>query len=328
MHHLPIVFFLSFLVPYHTHISRKSLANPSLQKMSAKKRPPLPFEWEVVSSENPNLPVLRTYYKNIIERYFVANQVEDLALWEAHCCNPDPDCNYKWSCLISALAKDKMEEVTGAALTEEERADEETLTVVAGGAAVELYFESRCALLAFIGIDERFRGKGLFQEMMGRCTGVLSTMCSTMRLPPFQAFFLECMQAADEDEEARLSSGTDAVARQKMYQKVGFEPVEGVDLVHPGKLKGHKYNLAVFVGNWPYGAIPAAPAKDGEIGVTPASTKLIPLEVVLSFIRDLFRGILAAEDSDSEEEYLVYERVLTQAAGPREALGVGPEFWK
>jgi hypothetical protein len=301
---------------------RKNHEAPSPPQTPAK----VNWTWEIVSAENPNTDVLQRFHSSIIERYFLPSEQEEVSLWETHCVDPDPEALCKWAVVI-AIAPPALSYQSQLTLQEQEGEGEVQETkpsqpVIAGGAVLELYYSSQCALVPYIANDEAFRGKGLSSELLRRSIAYLYMVCETQRLPPFKALFFEVLQARDDDGDT--TSGTDAKTRQIIWQKMGVEPIEGLDLIHPGRMNGgHRYHLCVYVGTNRDKTVPAA-AVDGKAGIV--AKEEIQVSVVLAFIKDLFTGILADEDSDSTAEYEAYEAKYASIAD--QTLRIGPEFWQ
>jgi GNAT superfamily N-acetyltransferase len=282
----------------------------------------LRWDWEIVNEKNPNLAVMQSFHKGIIEKYFLESEREEASLWEEQIIKPDPKGKCKWS-LVAALkpvfrppvdsSEDEETDPKRDAERKAKSASPAPAREVAGGAVLELYVGSQCALLPYIGIDEEYRGKGLSSELLRKAIFYLTEACHDLKLPPYKALFLEVLQARDDDHE-KNNSGTDAKTRQIIWQKMGIEPIEGLDLIHPGRMNGgHRYHLCVYVGT-------------GRFQTDIGRVKEIEVSVVLAFVHELFYEILRAEGK--EEDTSEFEQFAAQYKGRMDQkLRIGPDYW-
>jgi len=163
---------------------------------------------------------------------------------------------------------------------------------VMGGAALELYRDCSCGLMSYIAVHEDMRGRGVAAALTKYSFEHLSAMCQERLDKPLNALFIEVLQHRDN-----IEGKFDAKVRQNIWKKLGFVPLD-FDLVHPGRLQGRRYNLALM-------------SKVHD----PTSRSSFPTSVLLSFLNDLFTGILAEEDRHDREDiegYINYFGPLTE----------------
>ena len=252
------------------------------------------LEFKFVHNGSPDIGLIRKYHSTVIVPFFLPEEIEEVELWEDHMRNPPPNPLYKWF-LVVALDK--------------------TNGTVAGGGAFEYYYDSCCGLVAFVGIDLPYRGISLATQLLNQGKEFMVKLTQEMNLAPPIALFMEILQVREESDVAKKKSGLDAATRQKIWTKIGFQPLKDFDLVHPGRLKGKRYHLAPYVG---------PPTKDPSTGATVfPHHPPFPVEVLLRFLKDEFTGIMLDEGSDSTEDYEAYEKQLQG----QETLEVG-QFWR
>lgn len=138
---------------------------------------------------------------------------------------------------------------------------------VLAGAARELYADSGCSLISYIVVSPLLRGRGIAFKIVQRAVDELTLSLSR----PLNALFIEVAQARDA-VEGRF----DASARQRIWDKMGFTPLD-FDLVHPGRLKGGRYHIAAFTnasGATPFTSTASTPVHGSslasELGASPA----------------------------------------------------------
>ena len=252
------------------------------------------LEFKFVHSGSPDIDLIRKYHATVIVPFFLPGEIEEVELWEEHMRDPPPNPLCKW---FLAVALDK------------------TNGAVAGGGVFEYYYDSGCGLVPFVGIDVPYRGISLATHILTQGKEFMVKLTQEMNISPPNALFMEILQVREEDAVAKEASGFDAATRQKIWTKIGFQPLKDFDLVHPGRLKGKRYHLAPYVG---------PPTKDPSTGATVfPHHPPFPVEVLLRFLKDEFTGIMLDEGSDSTEDYEAYEKQLQG----QETLEVG-QFWR
>lgn len=149
------------------------------------------------------------------------------------------------------------------------------LEVVVAGIALELYPKQRIGLLAYVVVASSFRGKGLSRELVDVCRQWVAKRFAASLGEDSSAdlttptLIIEVLQVRDvlhhggddgddngeteEDGKDKMLSEKEkqekvaaAASRQVVWAKMGFVPLRGVNLVHPGRLAGGRYNIAVL----------------------------------------------------------------------------------
>lgn len=105
---------------------------------------------------------------------------------------------------------------------------------------------------------------------------------------PLNALFIEVLQKRDA-----IDGKFDAAARQKIWDKMGFVPLD-FDLIHPGRLRGGRYQLAVYNPRPRGTTAPPEPRLPSEQGFSVA--------VLRDFLKGLFTGIFIAEMEVEDDE--------------------------
>lgn len=167
---------------------------------------------------------------------------------------------------------------------------------VVGAAVHEVYLRSGCALVSYLVVSETMRGKGVAGKLMEaafrNCTQVMlergpEVGCDGNDGKVLHAMFIEVLQVRDDDVSAADPSNTaGSIVRQAVFKKLRFVALD-MDLVHPGRMKGHRYNLSLR----------------SDIHSTQ-----FPVKVLLTFMTDLFAGILADEGVQDETDINEYRR--------------------
>lgn len=122
-----------------------------------------------------------------------------------------------------------------------ERDESTNTTVVVGGATLEYYSSCSSGLLGFVVVDRRMQGRGIAQKVVQEATAELQRMAAKHRTQ-LQHVFIDVAQARD----AAPADAAFAAVRQKIWTKMGFVPLQGCDLVHPGAFGHGRYHLCVL----------------------------------------------------------------------------------
>jgi GNAT superfamily N-acetyltransferase len=150
--------------------------------------------------------------------------------------------------------------------------------LVVGLAALEVYKQSRTLWLAYIAVDEAFRGKGIAKQLIRFAHDELAQLGAD-----FDQFVL-CAK--------RCHEGVDTIpphVRHRLYSSLGFVP-SNFDFFDCGRLRGeHPSRLCVYR--------PDAAANSSEH----------PSKRLYEFIQDLYLGILSEEGSTVTTEMEPYE---------------------
>lgn len=197
---------------------------------------------------------------------------------------------------------------------------------VVGAAVHELYLRSGCGLVSYLVVSESMRGKGVAGRLMEaafrNCTAVMAANgpdvgCDGGSGKVLHAMFVEVLQVCDDEVSASDPTNTQAsTVRQQVFKRLKFVALD-MDLVHPGRMKGHRYNLSF--------------RSDVHVAVHQQSNESVdalvarfPVVVLMTFMTDLFAGILADEGKADDTDIDEYRKAF---AG-REYLPAGNQFWR
>jgi GNAT superfamily N-acetyltransferase len=206
---------------------------------------------------------------------------------------------------------------------------------VLGGAMMEFYAKCSSALMPYIVVDAAARGLGVAGTLLRTGAASLDAACKEQGAagPTLRELFIEVSQRRHGNPSDPHHTTEMASLRQAVWSRCGFLPLD-TEFVHPGRLRGQPYQLAVYR--------PAA-APGGERG-----TPFVPArEVVYPFLRAMFDGIHAFEERRRRERHAasgVSEpfKPLTQAerdaaadawlaaalaAHPSGDIPIGPDLW-
>jgi GNAT superfamily N-acetyltransferase len=247
---------------------------------------------------------VRAFHQEFLVPTFAANEVEDVELWEErlkdqHDEGPLPK--------LSAADIGNRCEFAVALLVRKQDGR------VMGGASHEVYLASRSALISYMVVSSELRGRGAAKLLVDAVFSNGESVVQTAVAGPLAAVVIEVLQVRDDhDDDGHHGSGAApaeatfrSADRQVIFKKLGFQPVD-LDFVHPGKLKGHRYNIGV-----------ASRSLDVSSGQFPA-------DVLLAFLEGLVMGILADEGSTDETEMKQWRELLAD----RDWVGVGDSFWR
>jgi len=176
---------------------------------------------------------------------------------------------------------------------------------VVGGSVQELYRESKCGLVSYIAIHECMRGKGCAKYVMQESFKNLKQLSRNAVDSEMNAMFIEVAQtrdAEDDHEEGRFCSKQ----RQEIWRRLEFRPLD-YDLVHVGRMRSHRYLLAVWSEKYDH-----------------KSHTQFPTSVLLSFLDDFATGVLAEESSTDRDEIDEYYAQLQD----QQFVGMGHEYWR
>jgi hypothetical protein len=127
----------------------------------------------------------------------------------------------------------------------------------------------------------------------------------------------ECSPLAAQRARATFPSAS----RQAIFQRLGYTALD-VDLVYPGRMRGDRYNVGVWVA-----ANAAAAVSRGERDGSRLSPQQqhLPTRVAVGFLTSLGRRIVADEALDpiDTSDFDAY----CCALAPRPWIGMGNEFW-
>ena len=272
----------------------------------------LPLEIVVVRGEE-GAELVRQFHSRYIETTFAGNEVEDVSLWmdrledatkRAKLARQQPSKS-------SAHSFDTAFEFVVAVAVSNENGERK----VVGGASCELYLASGCGLVTYVVVDAALRGQGYARKLFDACYAA----CEDLSLDaPFAGMFIEVLQKRDTCEIAKAAAGANT-NKAAIFSSLGFLPLDG-DLVHPGRMKGHRYTLGFLSKSLRISTRDAASSEE---------PLCVPWDVVRTFVAQLFYGILADEGKTGEaatEEVqgllLAYQRSLS-----RTQIAASPEFW-
>lgn len=221
-----------------------------------------------------------------------------------------------------------------------EKHDEEADETVFGGVVLECYPRQKIFLMAYVVVSEKCRGQGVGRKLVDACRkwaansfGTIFPFSSSTSLSWKPVLLIEVYQTKNveeklskigehDDDEKKSSLEQELIAtanRQKVWSKLGFLPLKDVDLVHPGKLKGGVYNIAVM----------SCGKDDGDDDI------IIALDQLKSWLLLFFKLILGESCEDEEEgeeeedlEELALEHFKNEIRLPEtKYLEAGNEFW-
>lgn len=254
----------------------------------------------------PMYDEVRAYHQGYLVPTFAANEVEDVELWEARLKDQHDDGELRF--LGSDVGSNC--EFSVALLIRSDGA-------VLGGASHEVYLNSRCALISYMVVSPELRGRGAAKMLVDAVFANGEAIVQETTHQPLAAVVIEVLQVRDDHDEehgpdsdghhveASSSKTFRSADRQIIFRRIGFQPVD-LDFVHPGKLKGHRYNIGV-----------ASRSLDLSGGHFPA-------DVLLAFVEGLVMGILADEGSTDDAEMQQWRELLSG----REWVSVGDVNWR
>lgn len=159
--------------------------------------------------------------------------------------------------------------------------------VVCGGVSVEIYKKSRWGFLGYLSVEPACRNMGIARNLVLLGQQVADKMCRENLSAPMKHFAMLVAQGRDEHDDKKgsyLCDAFDPLIRQQIWTKMGFLPL-ALDIVCPGRLKGHRHQLAV-----------QHDLLRGAVETT------FPSEEALEFLEDLFSGILAEEGNTTDKQ--------------------------
>lgn len=259
----------------------------------------------VTSRDSPHLELVMQFHADHIRPTFAENEVEDVAMWidrltaqsergpiKQLLANEGADA-YDFEFALALLVRDVDQ-------------------VVVGAAVHEVYLKARCGLVSYIVVADWLRGKGaaglLMDAVFDNCAAVLAQHYGPMET--LRAVFIEVLQVRDDhsdedDPHTTSASKFRSSDRQVIFSRLGFLPVD-LDFVHPGKMKGHRYNIGL-----------ASRTYDYKSGVFPSA-------FVLAFLEGLVMGILADEGVTDDTEMLQWRALLDG----KDVIPVGGQYWR
>lgn len=263
----------------------------------------------ITSRAFPLYDQVRAYHRDFLVPTFAANEVEDVELWEGRLHDQHDEG------ALRPLAADEVGsrcEFGVALLIRKEDG------AVLGGASHEVYLKSRSALISYMVVSSELRGRGAAKLLVDAVFHNGESIVQTTVAAPLAAVVIEVLQVRDDhDDEHGSDAAHDtptpptttfrSADRQIIFRKLGFQPVD-LDFVHPGKLKGHRYNIGVA---------------SRSLGI---SNGRFPADVLLLFLEGLVMGILADEGSTDDTEMKQWRELLTDREGGW--IGVGDAFWR
>ena len=264
------------------------------------------FSIVVTSNEHFDAELVQQFHSDLIVPTFSEHEVEDLDMWldrlddqKKSASRKEHDSHFVFA--LALLVRDCDRKCLGAAVH-------------------EVYLDSQTALISYIVVSPELRGKGaaslLNKAALDNAQKVVTAHCGEG--VPLQGMFIEVLQVRDDHHshdgssspahpQAHLQLATfPSAIRQQVFQRLGYVALD-LDLVHPGRMKGHRYNLGVF-----------------SYFHNPRFTSEFPSSVVLAFLKGLFEGILADEGSSDTSDYDAYAATLATI----DTVRMGNAFWK
>ncbi len=142
-------------------------------------------------------------------------------------------------------ASDEQEEDEFATYSFVVAVDSATNTVLAG-ASLEYYHAARCGCVGFVVVDKSLRGQGVCPKVMRAANDELARLAAVQG-HELLGVFIDVQQVQDVAHNAAEADA--ARVRQKIWTKMGFLPLEGVDLTHPGAMAHGRYCVCVHVAD-------------------------------------------------------------------------------
>ena len=202
--------------------------------------------------------------------------------------------------------------------TSSEEGSNEIKHEVVGGVVLECYPRQKIFLMAYVVVSSKCRGQGVGRTLVQACKQWATNSFSTvfkieeedsshknnwnpvLLIEVFQTKNLllkakkEEEEEEEEEEQEEVKKSPEFIAtanRQKVWSKLGFLPLKNVELVHPGKLRGGTYNIAVMSCNQ-------------LLREDVTTSSIIAKNQLQSWLLLFFRLILeeSAEEEDDEEE--------------------------
>jgi hypothetical protein len=245
------------------------------------------FTFVVSQTETPQIPLLRELYHKVLAKEFDEHELEELPLWEQLLTEGDADDKRYRFYVGIVLAEDGS---------------------VAGGVVYELYKHTACALIAYITVREDMRGCGLAKYLLTNAFAHVQAESERLLNEPLKGMFLEVLRTTDNGPDA--NHGFDPVTRQVIYARMGFCPVDVV-IVHPGRLRGFKYQTCFW-----------------STLVDHTTATQIPAKLVRDFFAEVFEGILDAEEDGKVKVDRHDVAVWKASFEGLESLPCGPNCWK
>lgn len=256
----------------------------------------------VIVTGKEGVELVEQFHSKYIQPTFASNEVEDLSLWIERL--EDATDRLKSGDVPS------FEFVVAVAVS-----NNDGVRSVVGGASCELYRGCDCGLVTYVVVDEALRGQGVARKLFDACY----TACSDITTH-FNGMFIEVLQKRDTSNEAKIAAAN--TNKAAIFSSLGFLPLDG-DLVHPGRMKGHRYTLGFYSKSLSISTAHVATAEAAKELLS------VPWDVVRAFATDMFLGILADEGrtgADAEKEVgsllLSYQRCPT-----RIHIAAHPKFW-
>jgi hypothetical protein len=260
----------------------------------------------VTSNEHFDRTLVEQLHSDLIVPTFSAHEVEDIDMWlsrlddqKKSASKAERDTHFVFA--ISLLVRDSDGKCLGAAVH-------------------EVYLDSRTALISYIVVSPELRGQGaaalLNASALNNAQDVIQAHFGLG--VPLEGMFIEVLQVRDDhcsrddayetvpEQRRELQKRFPSAARQKVFQRLGYVALD-LDLVHPGRMKGHRYNLGVM-----------------SFKHNPRITDEFPSAVVLAFLKGLFEGILGDEGSADSTDYESYAAALSQ----NPSIRMGSAYWR
>lgn len=221
---------------------------------------------------------------------------------------------------------------------------------VLGGVVLECYPRQKIFLMAYVVVSSKCRGQGVGRVLVEFCKkwaaesfsvenesacfarrdlrdGDVAPVASANASSPSSSWtpllVIEVYQTSnlansleDNNDEGEVAA---TAHRQQVWSKLGFLPLKDVALVHPGKLKGGKYNIAI---------------QHCCVGGREKLVEVVPVTQLRSWLLLFFRLILeddregAGDEQDFEKQAEIhFESEVKFPTAVVEELIAGSEFW-
>lgn len=289
--------------------------------------------------DKTNMDIVRELHGGILTETF--EDLEELELWEKLLRTAAPD---------DAVAPAGEKKVEGETATpNEEQSSAPTVGgilffvvvavdsasgAVVGGASCELY--TAFGIMTYLAVKEQYRRRGITTQITLLANETFRNLAAAERAVPLQYSCILVVHASDESADEQHNF--DPKLRQRIWSKLGFWPVD-TGLVMPGRLGrlcSQRHQLCIFrpcdVEAAPGVAqlLVAAPPRDDdakEWGPSLSKGFSLPLDVVVTFVEELFSCILRDEgnfsDQNGEIEHCIAE--LKRVHGNQ--IRVSPTLW-